>query len=281
MKRLAVASVTYFSDTKAFKFDIISAMKRYVSILSAFFATVAVAERQPFERYQSVVDRQMFGALPHDFDPSKMPSDVQKTNSRAEKELLAEQEKLKSAIHFSVINVRKDGKIEVGFTDNTDPKEPCHYFICEGESSGGWTVESADPEKAAIVLEKDGVTLELTLGDNSAKGGGSIKRREQATSAQKSPLIGGSSFRSQRSLKMQRLAEESKKIEEERQKMEAARQKAAAEAAEKEAVREKQREEERAEHQQRLAELQETLKRVREEREAGKKGESNETNVTQ
>ena len=256
-------------------------MKHCVSILFALVAATAAAERQPFDRYQSVVDRQMFGELPADFDPSKMPSEVQKSNSRANKEFQAEQEKLKSAVHFSVINVRKDGKVEVGFTDNSNPKEPCHYFICEGESSGGWTVESADPEKATIVLEKDGVTLELTLGDNSAKGVGNMKRKDQSDSSHKSPLLGGRSFRSQRALKMERLAEESKKIEEERKKVEAARKKAEAEAAEQEAVREKQRQEEREEYRQQLAEIRETLKRVREEREASKKGASNEENDSQ
>ena len=125
------------------------------------------------------------------------------------------------------------------------------------------------------------MTLELTLGDNSAKGVGNMKRKDQSDSSHKSPLLGGRSFRSQRALKMERLAEESKKIEEERKKVEAARKKAEAEAAEQEAVREKQRQEEREEYRQQLAEIRETLKRVREEREANKKGASNEENDSQ
>ena len=95
-------------------------MKFATAVLAAIAALAAAAERQPLERYQSIIDRQMFGALPNDFDPSKLPSEVQKS-SRSEKELTAEQEKLRSAIHFSVINVRSDGRVEVGFTDNTDP----------------------------------------------------------------------------------------------------------------------------------------------------------------
>ena len=47
------------------------------AILSA--AALVAAERQPISRYQSIIDRQMFGALPPDFDPTKMPSEVQRT----------------------------------------------------------------------------------------------------------------------------------------------------------------------------------------------------------
>ena len=48
----------------------------------------AYAERQPYERYQSIVDRQMFGPLPAGFDPTKSPAEVSKSGSAAaEKEL--------------------------------------------------------------------------------------------------------------------------------------------------------------------------------------------------
>ena len=93
---------------------------------------VASAEKQPFERYQSIIDRQMFGPLPPGFDPTKLPSEVQKSSSAQERELSKEQEQLKSAIHFSVINVAADGKTEVGFTDNSDPENP------------GWQISAGD-----------------------------------------------------------------------------------------------------------------------------------------
>ena len=48
-------------------------MKFRVAVLIALAALVAAAERQPLERYQSIIDRQMFGELPDDFDPSKLP----------------------------------------------------------------------------------------------------------------------------------------------------------------------------------------------------------------
>ena len=90
-------------------------------------ATDASAERQPYERYQSIVDRQMFGPLPVGFDPTKSPAEVSKSGSAAaEKELTKEQEKVKSAIRFSVINVTPQGETAIGFTDNSDPKAPVH-----------------------------------------------------------------------------------------------------------------------------------------------------------
>ena len=224
-------------------------MKFRIAFLAALAALAAAAERQPLERYQSIIDRQMFGELPDDFDPSKLPSEVQKTSSRAAKELSAEQEKLKSAIHFSVINVRADGRVEVGFTDNTDPKEPRHYFICEGETAGGWTVEEADRDTATMTISKDGVSLELKLGDNSAKGGGSMKRSGESSAPRNSPLLGNGAggFVSARRRREQREAE---------------------------AAREEQRAAEREEQRKQLLAIQEELRRVRETKAAEKKKEA-------
>lgn len=254
-------------------------MKRIILVISAVFSFAAAAERAPFSRYESIIERQMFGALPEGFDPTKMPSEVQKRNSKADKELAAEQEKLKSSIHFSVINVRKDGKVEVGFTDNSDPKEPCHYFICEGDTAGGWTVVNADPETASIVLEKDGVSLELTLGDNSAKGGGNMKRKGAATpatlevtpatleatpapaSAGRSSLLGSSrGFTSLRS-RRQRLAMEERSRQEEEAKRRAAEKAAQAE---KEAAREAENAAEREELREHLSVMREQVRQLRE-----------------
>ena len=118
-------------------------MKTIALLALAVAASVAFAEKQPIERYQSIIDRQMFGALPPGFDPTKSPNEVQKMSSREERQLTQEQEKLQSSIHFSVINVASDGQPEVGFTDNSDPKAPKHYFLKVGESRDGWTVKDA------------------------------------------------------------------------------------------------------------------------------------------
>lgn len=237
-------------------------MKFRVVVLIALAALAAAAERQPLERYQSIIDRQMFGELPDDFDPNKLPSEVQKTSARAAKELSAEQEKLKSAIHFSVLNVRGDGRIEVGFTDNTDPKEPRHYFICEGDTAGGWTVEEADAESATMTISKDGVSLELRLGDNSAKGGGSMKRSSESSAPRNSPLLGNGAggFISARRRREQREAEAA--AEDRKRREEEDRKRAEERAAE--AEREEQRAAEREEQRKQLLAIQEELRRVRE-----------------
>ena len=70
--------------------------------VAALFCLVAVAERQPIDRYQSIIERQMFGRPPPNFDPTVPPGLVQKGSSE-EKELTREQEAVKSAIHFSEI----------------------------------------------------------------------------------------------------------------------------------------------------------------------------------
>lgn len=265
-----------FSDTGNREFDIIGQMKRSILAISAVLSLTAAAERAPLSRYQSVIDRQMFGELPPDFDPAKMPSEVQRRTSKEEKELSAEQEKLKSSIHFSVMNVKSDGRVEVGFTDNSDPKEPCHYFICEGETAGGWKVVEADPDTAAMVLEKDGITLELTLGDNSAKGGGNMKKNASSASAApaRSPLVSTGRFTSLRSRRQQREEAERKRREEDEKRR-------AAEKAEEEARKAAEKEERAAqleEQRKQLQAIQEELRRVREARKTEGEGGGNENN---
>ena len=101
----------------------------WVSSLVVMLALALQAERQPFSRYQPIIDRQMFGELPADFDPEKMPSEVAKSSAKGEAELTKEQEQIKSAIRFSSINITPSGETAVGFADNSDPKAPRHYYL--------------------------------------------------------------------------------------------------------------------------------------------------------
>ena len=158
-------------------------MRQSAFLLLTLAVSAAFAEKQPISRYQTIIDRQMFGPLPPGFDPTKSPNDVQKTSSQDEKLLTQEQEKLQSAIHFSVINVASDGQAEVGFTDNSDPKVPKHYFMKVGESRDGWTVKEADPENATMTIAKGEIEVSLTLGGDSAKGGGTTSRAGTAPAA--------------------------------------------------------------------------------------------------
>ena len=249
-------------------------MRTSIAILLSLTVLSAVAEKQPFDRYQSIVDRQMFGPLPPGFDPTKLPSEVQKS-AVSEKELTKEQEQLKSAVHFSVINMTADGQTQVGFTDNSDPKVPKNYFLKVGESRDGWTVKEADAEKATMVIEKDDIEVSLSLGGNSANNAGVTARAGSSggaagaslrRAAAPGGLFGGGTLRSRRQAR--------------REAEEAEAQKAAADAAAREAERQAQaeqekaqREAERAEQRQQLLAIQEELKRVREEKAAAAESE--------
>jgi len=240
-------------------------MKQVFLILICALVAVAFAERQPFDRYQSVVDRQMFGPLPPGFDPTKMPSEVSKAE---QKQLTQEQEKLQSAIHFSAINVTPDGATAVGFTDNSDPKAPVHYYLKVGERCNGWEVKEADAATESMTIARDDIEVSLKLGGNSAKDASATmksgdhasardvrKRGEQ--SVPRLGLLGGGSLRARRQLKEKLAQEEKQKAEEAAAEREAERQ-AQAEA------EKAQRDAERAEQRQQLQAIQEELKRVRE-----------------
>lgn len=243
------------------------------------------AERQPYERYQSIVDRQMFGAPPPGFDPTKPPSEVSKSDAAAaEAQLTKEQEQIKSAIHFSVINVTPSGDTAVGFTDSSDSKNPVHYYLKVGEQRNGWLVKEADPVKATMTIAKGEVEVSLSIGGNSAKGGGTTAKAgasAQTTAATgatganrpagllsaKQAEGGGSSLNSLRSRRLLR--------EERRQQEAAEREAAKAEAEERRREEEERREEERLqreaereEQRAQLQQIQEELRRARESRAA-------------
>ena len=240
-----------------------------IVLLGAFALTVAVfaayAEKQPIERYQSIIDRQMFGPLPPGFDPTKSPNEVQKSSGKEEKQLTQEQEKLQSSIHFSVINVTPEGATAVGFTDNSDPKAPVHYYLKVGEKRNGWEVKEADANKASMTIAKGDIEVSLTLGGNSAKDGGTSRAGSAAPAAsgaaRRPGMLGGGllggSLRARRLQRQQAAEADAAKQREEQAAKDAERQAQAEQ-------EKQQREAERAEQRQQLLAIQEELKRVRE-----------------
>ena len=272
-----------------------SETKLSLCVAAALSCVAAVAERQPIDRYQSIIDRQMFGQPPPNFDPTVPPNMVQK-GAGEEKELTREQEAIKSAIHFSAINVTPDGSVAVGFTDNSDPKAPIHYYLKVGESRNGWKVLEADPVKAKMKIAKDDVEVALDLGANSAKGGGSTSRGGVASNTSganfRPSLLGsrrfgaggdssggvGGSLRERRALREQARQEELAKEKE----LEAKRRaEAAAKEEEREKEREAQRQADREEQRRELQSLKDELKaqreaaeRARAEREAARQNEN-------
>jgi hypothetical protein len=191
---------------------------------------IASADDGSFDRYQSIVDRQMFGRPPVGFDPTKPPSEVSK---KEQKELTKEQEQIKSSVHFSVINITPDGATAVGFTDSSDAKNPRHYYLKVGESRDGWTVSEADAARAWMKIVKDDIEVELTLGGNSSQGAGTTSRagtpmtleaRSSAQAAPRSGLLGSGSLLSRRRNRERLRAEEQAKHEAEKEKWEQQRQ---------------------------------------------------------
>ena len=252
-------------------------MKSVVFIAIALTVSVAFAEKQPIERYQSIIDRQMFGLLPPGFDPTKSPNEVQKTSGKEEKQLTQEQEKLQSSIHFSVINVTPEGATAVGFTDNSDPKAPVHYYLKVGEKRNGWEVKEADANRASMTIAKGDIEVSLSLGGNSAKDGGTSRAGGSAPAAAASgaarrpgPFGGGLLGGSLRARRLQRQQEEQAAAAKQREEQ-------AAKDAERQAQAEQekqQREAERAEQRQQLLAIQEELKRVREAKAAAEAAKS-------
>ena len=254
-------------------------MKFIILFACCLALQLATAEKQPFDRYQSILDRQMFGPLPPGFDPTKLPSEVSKSSSATEKQLTQEQEKLQSAIHFSMINLTPEGETEVGFTDNSDPKVPVNYLLKVGESRNGWTVKAADAVAATMTIAKGEIEVSLTLGGNSAsqanataKSGGSTHAAGASRPTGLGPgrpgLLGGS-LRARRLQRQQAAAADEAKRKEEQAAKDAERQ---AQAEQEKA----QREAERAEQRQQLLAIQEELKRVRESKAAAAKSDEEE-----
>lgn len=237
-----------------------------LSIVFAFSLTAAaaIAARQPLERYQTIIDRQMFGPPPPGFDPTKMPSEVSKSSSRGgEAELSQEQEQVKKAVRFSVINVTASGETVVGFSDNGDAKNPLHYYLKVGESQNGWTVKAADPEAATMTVEKDGVEVTLKLGGESSGGASQPVPAARRDAKGVSPLLGG-----RLSLRERRRQQEEQRLEDAAKRAEEEKARAAREEEEN-----NRRAAEREEQRKQLLLIQEELRKAREAREAQKAAE--------
>lgn len=250
-------------------------MKQMLAILAAAAAFCAMAEKQPFERYQTIIDRMPFGQPPLGFDPTRDPSEVSKDEySKNETELTQEQEAIQKAVKFSVINVENDGTVRVGFTDMTDQKAPRHYYLAVGETRGGWSVKAADASEKKMTVEKDGVEVELSLGEDSAGiDGKAVAAARGATRPQRSALLnrGGDSAApmSLRGRRERREAEEAARRAEDA-KLAAERERERLEREKREAEERAVREAERAEQREQLNALKEELMRQREEAKAAR-----------
>lgn len=158
----------------------------------AAFAVLAVAvcvAAQPFERYQTVIDRKPFGPEPVNFDPEAAPGSAAANAADAaggemtEEQRTAEEQQLAASVRVSMINITPAGAVAVGFTDTSvNPVE--NYYLKVGRSQNGWTVKSADPATESVTLEKGGVDVTVKLGETSggkAKGGRAMRGHRPMT----------------------------------------------------------------------------------------------------
>lgn len=262
-------------------------MSRFIITFACLtVAFAASAERYEFDRYQAIVDRQMFGPLPEGFDPSKPPSEVQKSaGGKSEKELTKEQEQVKKSVRFSMINLNPKGETMVGFTDSSNPKEVRHYYLKVGETRDGWTVKAADAVAATVSISKDGVDLDLELGSGSNGGAAPAAAAGKPAVAagggfgggfRRSGLLGGGalsgaagSLRERRMMKLQQRQADEKAAAEDQAKRDAEAAAEKARADEEKAQRDAEREQQR----QQLMQIQEELKKAREARQAAEAAE--------
>ena len=244
-------------------------MRMLLAIVALGVAAELAAETALPEKYQAVVSRHPFGEPPPGFDPKKAYVDGL-SNAKEDKEISAMQEEIVKNVSFSVINQESDGTVMVGFSDNTDSKQPHHYYIRVGETKNGWTVKEADTVAKTMTLVKDGIEVELSLGDKSGsaktaataqqKGGSAAEpsRGRVAAEGAPAPMSGFSHSR---------LARHRREVEKMKADMEAAKRK---EEADRKAREEERlaREEERNEQRMQLEAIREELRRNREEKAA-------------
>lgn len=246
-------------------------MKLKLAIVAAVVGMLSAnGEKQPFERYQSIIDRMPFGQPPPNFDPTRDPSEVSRdeyNQNAAAEELTQEQEAIQKAVRFSVINVEPDGSVRVGFSDIADSKSPRHYYLAVGETRNGWLVKEADAMAKSMTVVKDGIEVKLALGENSGGDAGGGKGRRGADRARSALLNRGAgvdpAIMSHRGRRERREAEERANAEE-RRRLEEERKREEAERARREEEERAQREAERAEQREQLNILREELRRQRE-----------------
>ena len=152
-------------------------------MILAVAALAAFADAQPFERYQTIVDRKPFGPEPVNFDPEAAPGSasagVAGNGEMTPEQRSAEAQQLAASVRVSALNVTPSGAVKVGFTD-TSSKPSENYYLEGGASQSGWSVKEADPATESVTLVKDGIEVTMKLGETAGGNGAnatSQKRR--------------------------------------------------------------------------------------------------------
>ena len=185
--------------------------------------------------------------------------------AKTERELTQEENKLKASVRLCAFNLTPERRVMVGFVDNSH-KPPASHYLAVGESRGGWTVKSADVDEKTVVLEKDGVEVSLEFpkpgasAPAAARGGKPSGRHgpevPTASAGGAGPGGGGGGALERLRERRAQIAKNAQE-EEERRKAVAEKEKADRAAAA----------EEREQQKQQLLQIQEELRRAREQRE--------------
>ncbi len=135
-------------------------MRRWGYALLGWAVTAysAAYEPAPFSRYQPILDRMPFGALP----PASNPTAADLEGQKNAEQLQAEQQQVAKQIAFTALNITPRGRTAVGFIDrSTNPPE--NFYLEVGASARGWTVAAADYDDEWAQFQKDGVTITMHL----------------------------------------------------------------------------------------------------------------------
>ncbi len=247
---------------------------------ACFLATISLATSlaagegvRPFDLYQPIIDRCPFGRPPPGFDPTSSPSSRQPSaveDAVEEAPLSVQQEELKRTVTANALVIDPSRTVWIGFTDSSNSKAPRNHYIAVGTSEDGWLVKDADPEKRTVTFVKNGVEIDVVVGEGSSGGGGASSRG--GSKPARSPLLNraesnnNSGMRSMRSLRQQRLAseaaEEQRRVDEIAKAREAEREEARLRREEEEQQREQERAEREAERAAEREEYRERLKNL-------------------
>lgn len=219
------------------------------------------ASSEGFAPYQTILDRMPFGPVPPNFNPETPPGSAAAVAAAAGAEEVSrteEEQQIVSSVRISVLNVTPSGVVAVGFTDSS-VQPPVNHYLKVGEKRDVWEVKGADPAEQSVVLVKNGVEVTLKVGEAAEGGkgprGGALAHGRMMRAAPAAPLAPRSTAMDRLRARRQRTVEDMKAEEARREAAVAEARKDAEKAA---AEREQQREA--------LMQIQEELRRQREER---------------
>lgn len=133
------------------------------------------APDEGFTPYQTILERMPFGPLPPNFNPDAPPGSASAAGGAdggaGEVVQTEEEQQIVASVRVSVLNMTPAGAVAVGFTDSS-VQPPKHYYLKVGDKSDIWEVKDADPAEQTVVLVKNGVEATLKVGEGAPDGKG-------------------------------------------------------------------------------------------------------------